>query len=175
MNVVLRRSLSTLGFFAVISLIAAGAASTAIEMRDEQASVTTLTEQSQSLEARSHRLSPLEKREINASPFFDAPTITLAGAALQSRVEAAVLAANGQLISSNVEVGGRGSERRVRLDAELTISQPDMQKLLYDLETGAPYLFVDAFEAHAPERSDGEQRGVMHVSMALSGQWGGAK
>jgi general secretion pathway protein M len=175
MNAVLRRSLSTLSFFAVVALLAVGAASTAIELRDEQASVASLSEQSRSLEARSHHLSARQKREVSASPFLDAPTITLAGATLQQRVETAVLAADGRLISSNVEVGGRGSERRVRLDAELTISQPGMQKLLYDLETGAPYLFVDSFEARAPERSDGEQPGAMHVSMALSGQWGGGK
>ena len=170
-----RRGLSTLGFLAIVAPLAAGAASTAVAIRDRQAELDALSEQSQALEARLRRVATLEKRDVSASPFFDAPTITLAGAALQQRVEAAAVAAEGQLLSSNVAVGGRGSERRVRLDAELTISQPNMQKLLYDLEVGAPLLFVDSFEARTAERGEGNQEGAMHVSMAVSGQWSGGK
>jgi hypothetical protein len=64
------------------------------------------------------------------------------------------------------------------LDAQvqaLTISEPDMQALLYDLETGRPYLFVDAFEARAPEATSEPGAGAMRVSLTVSGQWSEAK
>ncbi len=175
MNVKLRQSLSAAGFFALVAALLGGAASTAVELRDRQAEVASLTEQAQALDARVRRIGPGKAGGPVDSPFVDAATITLAGAVLQQRIEAAVTAAGGHLVSSKVEVGGRGAEKRVGLEAELTIGQSDMQKLLYDLETGRPYLFVEAFEARAPEKGDGQAAGDMRVSLNLSGQWSGPK
>jgi len=175
MNAVARQSLAALGFFAVVALLIGGAATGALALRDEQASLDSLKDQAQALEARARRIAPHKGGEAEASPFIDADTITLAGAVLQQRVESAVAAAAGRLVSSKVEVGGRSDAKRVALEAELTILQPDMQRLLFDLETGRPYLFVEAFEARAPEKTDAETAAEMRVSLTLSGQWGGVK
>jgi general secretion pathway protein M len=43
---------------------------------------------------------------VSGSPFLDGQTITIAGAALQQRVEAAVAKAGGALMSSQVELDG---------------------------------------------------------------------
>ena len=37
------------------------------------------------------------------------------------------------------------------LAATIEIAQPALQSLLYDLESGLPFIFVDSFEIHAPE------------------------
>lgn len=175
MNVRLRQNLSAIGFFAIVAALLGGAASSAVGLRDQQAEVASLTEQAQALEARMRRIGPNKAAGADDSPFVDAATITLAGAALQQRVENAVAAVGGHLVSSKVEVGGRGAEKRVALEAELTVAQPDMQKLLYDLETGRPYLFAETFEARAPEKSDAQAPGDMRVTLTLTGQWSGPK
>jgi general secretion pathway protein M len=175
MNLAARQAFSALGLFAVIAALFGGAVSTALGLRDDQASVAALEEQAQALDARARRVTQRKEGGEPSSPFVDAATVTLAGAVLQQRVEAAVAAANGRLASSKVDVGGRANERRVALEAELTISQPDMQKLLYDLESGRPYLFVDSFEARAPDKTDAQAPADMRVSLTLSGQWGGPK
>jgi len=175
MNVAARRAASALGLIAVVALLIGGAAATALALKEQQANVDSLTEQSAALEARAKRLTPRSGRDPSASRFFEARTITLAGAAVQQRLESAVSAARGRLASSKVEVGPRGDERRLGLTAELTIAQPDLQALLFDLETGRPYLFVDSIEARAPEAGEGADREAMRVSMTVSGQWGGPK
>lgn len=174
MNLVARQSLSALGLFGLVALLAGAAVSVALDLRDAQVNVARLDEQAQALDARARNVAP-RKDAAKVSPFVDAPSVTLAGAALQQRVETAVAAAQGRLASAKVEVGGRADPRRVALEAELTIAQPDMQKLLYDLETGRPYLFVDSFEARGPEKVDVRAPTDMRVSLTLSGEWGGPK
>ena len=171
MNAAARRALSALGVAAVVALALAGAASTALSMRDARADVAVLSEQDAALQAREKRLAPPPGRDSGVAPFFEARTITQAGAALQQRLEAAVAAAHGRLISSKVEVAPRDDERRINLSAELTIAEPDMQALLFDLETGRPYLFVDAFEARTAQEAAESGGGAMRVALSVSGAW----
>jgi general secretion pathway protein M len=175
MNPALRGGLSALGIAAFVAISLAGAVSTALSLREAKEHVAELHEQSEQLQARERRLAPLDKHDKAASPFFEAGTITLAGAALQQRLEAAISSARGRLVSSKVEVAPSGDERRISLAAELTIGEPDIQALLFDLETGRPYLFVDAFEARAPEASSEPGGGAMRVSLTVSGEWSGSK
>ena len=139
MNAAARRALSALGVVAVVAIALGAALSSALSLRDARAEVAALSEQEQAQEARERRLAPSPGPDKVVSPFFEARTITLAGAALQQRLEAAVSAAHGRLVSSRVEVAPRGDERAVSLAAELTIAEPDMQALLYDIETGRPW------------------------------------
>jgi general secretion pathway protein M len=174
-NAALRRALSALGLVAGIALALGSAASTAVSLSERWADVAQMKEQVEALRAREKRLAALPGHNPSASPLFEASTITLAGAALQQRLEAAVATARGRLVSSKVEVAPRGDERRIALAAELTIAEDDMQALLHDLETGRPYLFVDAIEARAPERASEAAGGAMRVSLAVSGRWSGVK
>ena len=175
MNVGARRALSALGVVAVVAVALGAALSSALSLRDARAEVARLNDQEQALEARERRLAPQPGRDNAVSPFFEARTITLAGAALQQRLEAAVTAAHGRLVSSRVEVAPRGDARAISLAAELTIPEPDMQALLYDIETGRPYLFVETIEARAPEPSREATAGGMRVSLTVAGQWNGTK
>ncbi len=171
-NAAARRALSALGLCAAVALALGAAAATALALRQAQGDVALLGAEAQALQARETRLGRGRGGDRNAAPFFQARSITLAGAALQQRIEAAISAAHGRLISSKVDVAPRGGANRIDLSAELTIAENDMQALLFDLETGRPYLFVDAFEARAPE---GAGTQGLRVSLSVSGQWSRSK
>ena len=81
---------------------------------------------------------------VSGSPFLDGRTITVAGAALQQRVEAAVAKVGGALMSSQVDLDGPDAKKGfVGLTASMEVSQSAVQTILYDIEAGMPYLFVD--------------------------------
>jgi len=50
-----------------------------------------------------------------------------------------------------------------------------LQKLLYDLEAGQPFLFVDQLSVQAPASSSFSGEGKLRVLLSVSGQWQGAK
>jgi general secretion pathway protein M len=65
----------------------------------------------------------------------------------------------------------------VSLTASCELDQPALQQLLYDLEVGMPFLFVDQLVIQAPEAGTGQEgaAGRMRVLLGVSGQWQGAK
>ena len=109
---------------------------------------------------------------VNGSPFLEGPTITVAGAALQKRVGVAVGKAGGAVLSSQVALDGPQAKAGfIGLTINIEIAQTALQTLLYDLEAGMPYLFVDALAIQAP-RAFGESEGArMRVALGVSGQW----
>jgi general secretion pathway protein M len=110
------------------------------------------------------------------SPFLEGPTVTLAGAALLQRVGGAVTAAGGNVLSSQVDVQDAASKAGVvSLVASIEVAQPDLQKLLYDLEAGMPYLFVDQLAVQAPDTVTRGEGGRLRVVLGVSGQWRGTK
>jgi general secretion pathway protein M len=110
------------------------------------------------------------------SPFLDGPTLTVAGAALQQRVSSAVTKLGGNVLSSQVELqGAQSKEGFVSLIASAEVDQPALQQLLYDIEAGMPFLFVDQLEVQAPQAGTAQDGRRMHVLITVSGQWKGAK
>jgi general secretion pathway protein M len=109
---------------------------------------------------------------VNGPPFLSGKTITIAGAALQARVETAVKKAGGNVLSSQIDLQGpHAAEGFVGLTESLEIDQASLQPLLYDLEAGMPYLFVENLAIQA-QQAFGEAEGApMRVLMAVSGQW----
>ena len=109
---------------------------------------------------------------IDGPPFLSGKTITVAGAALQERVEAAVKRAGGNVLSSQIDLQGpRAAEGFVGLTESLEIGQASLQSLLYDLEAGMPYLFVENLEIQAPQVFDEPEGNRMRVLIGVSGQW----
>jgi general secretion pathway protein M len=108
------------------------------------------------------------------SPFLEGQTVTVAGAALLQRVASAVTQVGGSVLSSQVELQGTQSKDGfVSLIASCEMDQASLQPLLYDLEAGMPFLFVDQLVAQAPiSTSEG---GRTRVLLAVSGLWPGAK
>jgi general secretion pathway protein M len=108
------------------------------------------------------------------SPFLEGQTVTVAGAALLQRVAGAVTRVGGSVLSSQVELQGtQAKDGYVSLTASCELDQPALQQLLYDIEAGMPFLFVDQLVAQAPV--GGSEAGRMRVVLGVSGLWPGAK
>jgi general secretion pathway protein M len=108
------------------------------------------------------------------SPFLEGQTVTVAGAALLQRVAAAVTSVGGSVLSSQVELQGtQAKDGYVSLIASCELDHASLQALLYDLEAGMPFLFIDQLVAQAPVASS--EGGRTRVLLAVSGLWPGAK
>jgi general secretion pathway protein M len=108
-------------------------------------------------------------------PFLDGRTVTIAGAGLQERLDVAVANAGGALVSSQVDLDGPEAKNGfVGLTASVEIGQPELQSLLYDLEAGMPYLFVDKLSIQSPEQFGEPQTGRMRMTLSVTGQWRGS-
>ncbi len=116
-----------------------------------------------------------EEAAPTGSPFLEGPTVTVAGASLQQRVTGAVTKVGGNVLSSQVDLQGtKAKQGYVSLVASCDVDQPALQQLLYDLEAGMPFLFVDQLVVQAPQAGTGEENARMHVLLGVSGQWQGA-
>lgn len=112
----------------------------------------------------------------SGSPTLEGPTVTVAGASLLQRVASAVTKVGGSVLSSQVELQGTQAKAGfVSVIASCEVDQPTLQKLLYDLEAGMPFLFIDQLVVQAPVESSTNQEGRMHIMLAVSGQWQGGK
>ena len=110
------------------------------------------------------------------SPFLEGPTVTVAGAALLQRMGSAVTKVGGNVLSSQVELQGTQSKAGlIGVIASCEVDQPALQRLLYDLEAGMPFLFVEQLVVQAPASSTGTAEGRMRVLLAVYGQWQGGK
>jgi general secretion pathway protein M len=108
------------------------------------------------------------------SPFLEGATVTVAGAALLQRVAGAVTKFGGNVLSSQLDVLGPHAQAGfVSMIASCELDQPALQPLLYDLEAGMPFLFVDQLSVQAATTSPGE--GKLRILLSVSAQWQGAK
>ncbi|MBV9562650.1 MAG: type II secretion system protein M [Bradyrhizobium sp.] len=110
------------------------------------------------------------------SPFLEGATVTVAGAVLLQRVTAAVTRLGGTVLSSQVDLQGTQSKSGfLSIIASCDVDQGGLQRLLYDLEAGMPFLFVDQVVAQAPADVAASGQGKLRVLLTVSGQWQGAK
>src|SRR6202030_4628593 len=80
----------------------------------------------------------------SGSAFLEGATVTVAGAALLQRVAGAVTKLGGNVLSSQLDLQGTQSKAGfVSIVASCEIDQPALQPLIYDLEAGMPFLFVE--------------------------------
>ncbi|MGA2053679.1 MAG: type II secretion system protein GspM [Bradyrhizobium sp.] len=107
------------------------------------------------------------------SAFLEGATVTVAGAALLQRVAGAVTKAGGSVLSSQLDLQGPQAKTGfVSMVANCELDQAALQPLLYDLEAGMPFLFIDQLDVQVATTSgDGKLRFLLGVS----GQWQGAK
>lgn len=152
------------------------------------ASFADIGERRQGVEAAAEMLARLEGRRPQSpgatggpagtvpagSPFLEGQTVTVAGAALLQRVAGAVTRVGGNVLSSQVELQGtQAKDGYVNLVASCEIDAAALQQLLYDLEAGMPFLFVDQLVAQAPTAPSEGAR--MRVLLGVSGLWPGGK
>jgi general secretion pathway protein M len=112
------------------------------------------------------------------TPFLEGPTVTVAGATLLQRVAGAVGNVGGTIQSSQVDVSGtQARDGFVGLLVSCEMEQPALQRLLYDLEAGMPFLFVDQLDVQVPQTTALNESGTgkIRVVLGVSGQWQGNK
>ncbi|MET4231294.1 general secretion pathway protein M [Bradyrhizobium sp. LA6.10] len=116
--------------------------------------------------------------EHPGTPFLEGPTVTVAGANLLQRVAAAVGNVGGSVQSSQVDVSGaQAKDGFVGLVVSCELDQPALQKVLYDLEAGMPFLFVDQLDVQVPQTTALNEAGAgrVRVILGVSGQWQAGK
>jgi general secretion pathway protein M len=110
------------------------------------------------------------------SAFLEGPTVTVAGATLLQRVAVAVTKVGGSILSSQVELQGPQSKAGfIGVIASCELDQPALQQLLYDLEAGMPFLFIEQLAVQAPVAVSGTREGRLRVQLTVYGQWQGEK
>jgi general secretion pathway protein M len=160
----------------VIALLAM-AVSSVVDMLGQRAAVASSAAMLEQLDGRKAPAPggrPTEAGMPSGSAFLEGATVTVAGAALLQRVAGAVTKLGGNVLSSQLDVQGTHAKAGfVSMVASCELDQPALQPLLYDLEAGMPFLFIDHLAVQAPTTSSGE--GKLRILLAVSGQWQGTK
>jgi general secretion pathway protein M len=152
------------------------AASSLFDLFNQRAAVTAAAAMLEQLEGRKPLAADKRSGEAGAptgSAFLEGATVTVAGAALLQRVAAAVTKAGGNVLSSQLDVQGGPNAKAgfVSMVANCELDQSELQSLLYDLEAGMPFLFVDQLDIQVATAGEGKLRFLLGVS----GQWRGVK
>ncbi len=162
-------------YFGVVIALAAGSLWFVDDLRIRSDRITAAQARLDQLSAFSRPRPPASvasNATVTGSPFLDGRTVTIAGAALQERIGAAVAKTGGALISSQVELDGPEAKNGfVGLTATMEISQPPLQRILYDIEAGMPYLFVEKLSIQSPEDFGEPESGRMRITIGVAGQW----
>jgi general secretion pathway protein M len=147
-----------------------------LEHRSAVADARDVLEQMERRQPTSGNTSDVDTIVPPGSAFLEGPTVTVAGAALLQRVAAAVTKSGGTIQSSQVELQGPQSKPGfIGVVANCELDQPDLQQLLYDLEAGMPFLFVEQLAIQAPIAASGAREGRLRVQLTVYGQWQGEK
>jgi general secretion pathway protein M len=148
-----------------------------VDILDQRAAVASAAAMLDQLEGRSTAASGRRSADVlmpSGSAFLEGATVTVAGAALLQRVAGAVTKLGGNVLSSQLDLQGTQSKAGfVSMVASCEIDQPALQPLIYDLEAGMPFLFVEQLAVQAPTSSSDE--GKLRILLAVSGQWQGMK
>ena len=174
----LRPLLAALGYVAVIVVLLVLVWSAVADILDRRRAIA----------ASSDLLAQLEGRRTAAglpgiapsgpvptgSPFLEGQTLTVAGAALLQRVADAVTKVGGNVLSSQVDVQGvQSKDGFVSVLASCELDHAALQRLLYDLEAGMPFLFLEQVVAQSPQTASAQEGGRMRLLLAVSGRWQG--
>jgi general secretion pathway protein M len=157
-------------------LVTAGVAIASI--LDHQRALAQTADLLDQLQGRKARGATSPSTDHPGTPFLEGPTVTVAGAALLQRVATAVGNVGGTIQSSQVDVlGTQAKDGFVGLVVSCEMEQPALQKLLYDLEVGMPFLFVDQLDVQVPQTTALNEGGAgrIRVMLGVSGQWQAGK
>jgi hypothetical protein len=107
------------------------------------------------------------------SAYIDAPTQGLAGSALQAYLLQRADADHAVLISAGIQPAKREDPPdSIRLQATLDMNLQTLQTLLYQLESGTPYVFVESLAVQlVGAKSEHAEDPLLHISLGLRALW----
>jgi general secretion pathway protein M len=175
---------AAIGYVVVVLLFAVMTLSSITDVLDRRAAVAEAADTLAQLEGRlpKHRGGG-DAGGVTGSPVLEGPTVTVAGAVLLQRIAGAITKFGGNIQSSQVDLQGpQIKDGFISVTANCEVEQPALQQLVYDLESGMPFLFIDQLVVQAPTAATGASGGAkaaetakMHVLISVSGQWQAAK
>jgi general secretion pathway protein M len=108
------------------------------------------------------------------SPLLEGATMTVGGANLLQRVASAITKLGGSILYTQVDLEGpQAKDGFVGVTVNCEVTQPALQQLLYDLEAGMPFLFIDQLVAQGPATPGAMPEGKLRILISVSGQWQG--
>jgi general secretion pathway protein M len=183
LTVVLRKSFTTspivaaAAYAGLVIVLLAIVVSSIVDILGQRAAVASSAAMLEQFEGRKAPAAGGRSAEAgmpSGSAFLEGATVTVAGAALLQRVAGAVTKLGGNVLSSQLDVQGTHAKAGfVSMVASCELDQPALQPLIYDLEAGMPFLFIDQLTVQAPTTSSGE--GKLRILLSVSGQWQGTK
>lgn len=118
-------------------------------------------------------LARLKQNRPTTEGFLTGANEPLAAAELQGRLNASVAAARGELRSAQIlPTRDEGAFRRVTIRGQLAVTTAQLQRILYDLEAGSPFLFLDNVDIRmrqAAPHARNEEEPVLEVRFDLYG------
>ncbi|MFB9263567.1 type II secretion system protein GspM [Bradyrhizobium erythrophlei] len=145
-----------------------------LRSRDAAASAADIL---QTLEARHLTRTSTARTDVSVptgSVFLEGPTVSVASAMLLQRVLAATRRVNGNALSSQVDLQGPLAKSGfVSATFNIEIASASLQPLLYDLEAGMPFLFID--ELVVQQASAGTDSSKLRIVLGISAQRQSAK
>ncbi len=159
------------GVLASLLVVIGLAVSDIVDHRQALAQTSELLDQ---IRGRKVRVAGAVGSEHPGTPFLEGPTVTVAGAALLQRGGGC-----GQQRGWHHSVltgrcaGNAGQGRFCRALVSCEMEQPALQKVLYDLEAGMPFLFIDQLDVQVPQTTAVNEGGTgrVRVVIGVSGQW----
>ncbi len=104
------------------------------------------------------QLDDLHRQGATGAGYLEGHNETLIAAALQERLKSAVLQTGGRLNSTQVLARDEnGKTQRVAVRGQMQLNIAALQHVLYALESGAPYLFIDNLDVRPMVNARGPQ------------------
>ena len=122
-------------------------------LRDNKALATRLASAGDRREALARRIADIEADMRAGGAYLEGASETLAGAGLRERLQAILERYGGQMQSSQtLPLSESEGVRKVTLRVALSLPIESLFGILYDIESGTPYLFVDHLDIKARVR-----------------------
>lgn len=170
--------LATVTYGAVMVMLLFTLVTSISDLVDQRSDVAASAAMLDQLEGRKPAVSgaPGDTTVPSGSPYLEGATVTVAGATLLQRVAGSVMKFGGNVLSTQLDVPNSPAKAGfVSMIASCEIGQPQLQQVLYDLEAGMPFLFIDQLVVQTPVSSSDPGKGKLRVLLGVSGQWRGAE
>lgn len=165
------RLASVIAYLVLVALFVSITILTVLDIQQSRVAAVSAAEILQTLQSHTTaRTSAAAQSDVSVpagSPFLEGATVSVAAAALLQRVLLASKRVNGNTLSSQVDLlGPRSKAGFVSATFILEIAPTALQPLLYDLEAGMPFMFVDelVIQASSAAADKGKLRLVLGVS-----------